>query len=51
MVIPREEYNNPFNLDKPISKSQDSATGLDGIHYQMLKHLPPRSLQTLLDIF
>ena len=49
-----EEYNNPFNLDElkdAISKSHDTATGPDEVHYQMLKHLPLKSLQTLLDIF
>ena len=49
-----EEYNSPFNLDElkeAISKSHDTATGPDEIHYQMLKHLPPRSLEALLDIF
>ena len=49
-----EEYNNPFNLDElkdAISKSHDTATGPDEIHYQMLKHLPLKSLQALLDIF
>ena len=42
-----EEYNNPFNLDElkdAISKSHDTATGPDEIHYQMLKHLPLKSL-------
>ena len=45
-----EEYNKPFNLDElkdAICKSHDTATGPDEIHYQMLKHLPPKSLQTL----
>ena len=49
-----EEYTNPFNLDElkdAISKSHDTATGPDEVHYQMLKHLPLKSLQTLLDIF
>ena len=49
-----EEYNNPFNLDglkDAISKSHDTAAGPDEIHYQMLKHLPLKSLQALLDIF
>ena len=49
-----EEYNDLFNLDElkdAISKSHDTATGPDEIHYQMLKHLPLKSLQTLLDIF
>ena len=45
-----EEYNNPFNLDElkdAKNKSHDTATGPDEIHYQMLKHLPPKSLKTL----
>ena len=49
-----EEYNSPFNLDElkdAISKAHDTATGPDEVHYQMLKHLPPKSLQALLDIF
>ena len=49
-----EEYNNPFNLDElkgAINKSHDTATGPDEIHYQMLKHLPPKSLKSLLAIF
>ena len=49
-----EEYNNPFNLDElkdAISKSHDTATGPYEIHYQMLKQLPLKSLQTLLVIF
>jgi len=31
-----------------ISKSHDSAVGPDDIHYQMLKHLPPNAVNTLL---
>ena len=49
-----EEYNNPFNLfelKEAINKSHDTAIGPDEMHYQMLKHLPPKSLQALLDIF
>ena len=49
-----EEYNTPFNLDElndAISKAHDTATGPDEVHYQMLKHLPPSSLQALLEIF
>ena len=41
----------PSVLKDAISKSHDTATGPDEIHYQMLKHLPLKSLQTLLDIF
>ena len=31
--------------------TDDTATGPDEVHYQMLKHLPPKSLHALLDIF
>jgi len=47
-----ETYNNPFSLDElldAISKSHDSAVGPDSIHYQMLKHLPPNAVNTLLE--
>ena len=46
-----ETYNNPFSLDElqdAISKSHDSVVGPDDIHYQMLKHLPPDAVNTLL---
>ena len=49
-----EDYNKLFNFDElleAINQSHDSATGPDEIHYQMLKHLPESSLQTLLNIF
>ena len=49
-----EIYNTDFNLDElveAIQLSHDSATGPDEIHYQMLKHLPDTSLETLLNIF
>ena len=49
-----EIYNKDFNLDElveAIRLSHDSATGPDEIHYQMLKHLPENSLETLLNIF
>ena len=45
-----EEYNNPFNsveLKEAINKSHDTAAGPDEVHYQMLKDLPPESLQAL----
>ena len=48
-----EIYNKDFNLDElveAIQLSHDSATGPDEIHYQMLKHLPENSLETLLNI-
>ena len=49
-----EEYNNPFNLLElidAIQKSNDTATGPDEVHYQMLKHLPNNALSTVLHIF
>ena len=49
-----EEYNNPFNLLElidAIQKSNDTATGPDEVHYQMLKHLPNNALSTILHIF
>ena len=47
-----EIYNKDFNLDElveAIQLSHDSATGPDEIHYQMLKHLPENSLETLFE--
>ena len=49
-----EKYNDLFNvqeLKEAIEKSHDTATGPDEIHYQMLKHLPKSSLETILHIF
>ena len=50
----QESYNQPFSMDElraAIRKSHDSATGLDHIHYQMLKNLPESALDTLLRVF
>ena len=47
-------YNLPFTLSElkeSLQKSHETAFGSDEIHYQILKHLPNSSLQTLLDIF
>ena len=49
-----EIYNKDFNLDELveiIQLSHDSAMGPDEIHYQILKHIPDTSLETLLNIF
>ena len=49
-----ENYNNPFKLSEltdAIKISNDTATGPDEIHYQMLKHLPENALVTILQIF
>ena len=49
-----EISNKDFNLDELVEAfqlSHDSATGPDENHYQMLKHLPDTSLETLLNIF
>ena len=48
-----EIYNKDFNLDElveAIQLSHDSVKGPDEIYYQMLKHLPDTSLETLLNI-
>ena len=49
-----EHYNKDFTikeLRKALKKSHDTAVGSDDIHYQFLKHLPLRSLDSLLRIF
>ena len=48
-----ETYNFPFSINElgsAISKSHDTAVGLDDIHYQMLKHLPSYAKDTLLSV-
>jgi len=48
-----ETYNSVFKLEELVSaitKSTDSAVGPDEIHYQMFKHLPDVTLETLLHI-
>ena len=49
-----EQYNKEFTLKelkKALKKCHDTAVGCDDIHYQFLKHLPFRSLDSLLRIF
>ena len=49
-----EQYNEDFSLKelkKAFKKCHDTAVGCDDIHYQFLKHLPFRSLDSLLRIF
>ena len=49
-----ENYNNPFKLTEltdAINISNDTTTGPDEIHYQMLKYLPENALVTILQIF
>ena len=49
-----EHYNKDFTikeLRKTLKKCHDTAVGSDDIHYQFLKHLPLRSLESLLRIF
>jgi len=43
-----ETYNIPFSVDA-LSNSNDSAVGLDDIHYQMLKHLFSEAFYSLLN--
>ena len=40
-----------FELKEALNKSRDTATGLDNIHYQFLKHLPESGLKVLLKVF
>ncbi|WP_135568261.1 hypothetical protein [Solemya elarraichensis gill symbiont] len=49
-----EDYNKVFSLQElqiSLSKSHNTAPGPDGIHYELLKHLPSQSLELLLEIF
>ena len=49
-----EHYNTDFSLKelrKALKKCHDTAVRCDDIHYQFLKHLPFRSLDSLLRIF
>lgn len=49
-----EPYNKDFSLEElqiSLSKSSDTATGPDQIHYQFLKHLPQEALTLLLTAY
>eukprot|EP00916_Digyalum_oweni_P019426 GHVL01032319.1.p1 GENE.GHVL01032319.1~~GHVL01032319.1.p1 ORF type:complete len:920 (-),score=34.35 GHVL01032319.1:223-2982(-) len=49
-----ENYNKLFSiteLKQALQKCNNSATGLDGIHYQVLTHLPESCLLVLLKVF
>ena len=49
-----EEYNLPFSvteLRQSLQKANDSATGLDQVHYQLLTHLPNSALSVLLKVY
>ena len=49
-----EDYNLPFDLNElktALLSCNDSAPGQDGIHYQLLKHLPESCLKTVLKIY
>ena len=50
----KEAYNKLFTLKElktALKKCHDTAPGSDDIHYQLLKHLPFRSLSCLLDVY
>ena len=52
--VSNKEYSNPFNLLEiidAVKNSNNTATGPDEIHYQMLKHLPYNALYIYLMIF
>lgn len=49
-----EEYNTPFSteeLQRSLQLSHDTAAGPDDIHYQLLRHLPDKAQQCLLELF
>jgi hypothetical protein len=49
-----EDYNSIFSIDDlvySIKTAKDSAAGPDEIYYQFLLHLPPQSLDLLLEFF
>ena len=53
MSLNHEKYNLPFTSSElldALHKSHDTAADPDDIHYQILKHLPSRTLETLFNI-
>ena len=52
MSLNHEKYNVPFTSEllDALHKSHYTAVGPDDIYYQILKHLPNRTLETLLNI-
>ena len=47
-----EDYNRPFSMEElnhALYEAKDSSPGPDDIHYQMLKHLPEKHLEMLLN--
>ena len=49
-----EDYNLPFllaELKQSLQKSNDSATALDDVHYQLLTYLPDTVLSILLQTY
>ena len=51
--INKEEYNLPFSmteLKQPLQRENNSATGFDKVHYQLLTHLPNSALSVLLKV-
>ena len=48
------DYNIPFSvteLKQPLQRANDSATGLDQVHYQLFNHLPNSALSVLLKVY
>ena len=49
-----DEYNLPFSVTElrlSLQTANDSATGLDQVHYQLLTHLPNSALSILLNVY
>ena len=49
-----DEYNLPFSVTElrlSLQTANDSATGLDQVHYQLLTHIPNSALSVLLKVY
>ena len=52
--INEEDYNLPFSmteLKQSLQRANNSATGLDQVHYHLLTHLPKSALSVLLRVY
>ena len=44
-------WGNRYKLRQSLQRANDSATGLDQVHYQLLTHLPNSALSVLLKVY
>ena len=47
----KSEYNKSFTLSEAIQKSHNTTVSPDDVHYEFLRHLPPKFLNYLLSAF